>query len=148
MWYYKYIQGLWLNSLTEIYMNFQTLKSMIESIVKTYKCPICTSSVTEGDVNIIGAAWTTANIDISCSSCKKHSMVKIEVMWIDLTKATLNKNSLQELKSRFKDIQWDVEVLSHEESSDNPIQDENIVDLNKNLNIDKFTVEDLFKEED
>jgi len=34
-------------------MNFQTLKSMVESLIKSYKCPMCMSQVNEGDVSII-----------------------------------------------------------------------------------------------
>ena len=126
-------------------MNFQTLKWMIDSLVKSYKCPMCHSHVNEGNIDIIGAAGTTVNIDVSCNTCEKHSMIKIEVMGIDLTKNTLNKDTLAELKSRFKNISWDVEVLSN--NPEDAIKDENIVDLNKNLKSQNLSVEDLFKDE-
>jgi hypothetical protein len=34
-------------------MNFQSIKSMIESLVKTYKCPECSEWITETNVDII-----------------------------------------------------------------------------------------------
>ena len=125
-------------------MNFQTLKWMIESLVKSYKCPMCMSEVDESDVSIIWAAWNTVNIDVTCGSCSKHSMVKIEVMWIDLTKHDAPADMLKELKSRFKNMQPNAEIMSGEMSLENPIKDENIVDLNKNLKSENLSVEDLF----
>ena len=125
-------------------MNFQTLKWMIESLVKSYKCPMCTSDVNESDISIIWAAGNTVNIDVICGNCKKHSMVKIEVMWIDLTKQDAPADMLRELKSRFRNMQPNAEIISGEVSLENPIKDENIVDLNKNLKSENLSVEDLF----
>ena len=127
-------------------MNFQTLKSMVESLIKSYKCPMCMSQVNEGDVSIIWAAGNTVNIDVSCKGCSKHSMVKIEVMWIDLTKQDAPANMLQELKSRFREMQPNAEILSWDMTIENPIKDENIIDLNKNLKSDNLSVEDLFND--
>lgn len=125
-------------------MNFQTLKWMIESLVKSYKCPMCTSGVSEGDVSIIWAAGNTVNIDVTCGSCNKHSMVKIEVMWIDLTKHDAPAEMLQELKSRFRNMQPSAEVMSEDVIIQDPIKDENIMDLNKDLKLKNLSVKDLF----
>ena len=38
--------------------------------------------------------------------------------------------------------------MSDDLISEEPIRDENIIDLNKNLKNNKFSVEDLFKEEE
>ena len=127
-------------------MNFQTLKWMIESLVKSYKCPMCMSHVDESDVNIIWAAGNTVNIDVTCWNCSKHSMVKIEVMWVDLTKHEASADVLQELKSRFWGTTSHVETFSN--APEESIKDENIVDLNKNLRSQNLSVEDLFKDEE
>ncbi len=122
---------------------------MIQSLVKSYKCPVCNSQVAENNMDIIWAAGTTVNIDISCPGCKKHSMIKIEILAVDMTKGKIQKDTLSELKSRFAWISWEVEMLSNiSEEKENPIKDENIVDLNKNLKSENFSVEDLFKDEE
>ena len=129
-------------------MNFQTLKWMIESLVKSYKCPMCMNGVSESDVSIIWAAGNTLNIDVNCGSCSKHSMVKIEVMWIDLTKHDAPADMLKELKSRFRDLAPNAEITSWDMLSWTPIKDENIMDLNKNLKSDNLSVEDLFRDQE
>lgn len=127
-------------------MNFQTLRWMIESLVKTYKCPMCNSHVTENNIDIIWAAGTTVNIDVACGSCDKHSMIKIEVLAVDLTKKNISSDQLAELKSRFKNIK-DVEVSTPNTSTESAIKDETIIDLSKDLKKWDLSVDDLFWEE-
>jgi len=75
-------------------------------------------------------------------------MVKIEVMWIDLTKKEASADVLKELKSRFKDMNGWAQVFSQEVKEQDPIRDENIVDLNKDLKSQNLNAKDLFSDEE
>lgn len=67
-------------------MNYQTLKTMIEGLIKSYKCPACDSvHIQEQNVDIIGAAGNTVNIDMQCPACKKHYMARMEVVGMNLS---------------------------------------------------------------
>ncbi len=118
-------------------MNFQSLKWMIESLIKSYKCPECTSGVTDTNIDIIWAAWSTINIDIHCSKCWKHSMVKTEVLSIDINNENFSLENIQKLKQNLAVKNWNIL------STQNTIKDDEIVDLNKNLRKRKFDVSDL-----
>ena len=72
-------------------MSYEGLKAMIESLINTYKCPECSSKVIDNDVDIVWAAWNTVNIDIECSKCKKHSLIKAEVFPVDLWHLSITK---------------------------------------------------------
>ena len=66
-------------------MNFGMLKNMVENLVQTYKCPFCGSqNISEKQIDIVGAAGNTVNIDMLCPSCERHFMAKTEVMQMDL----------------------------------------------------------------
>lgn len=119
-------------------MNFQSLKAMIDSLVKSYKCPECSNSISDANIDIIWAAWTTINIDIACSNCWKHSMVKTEVLSIDLTWKNISPENLKKLKNSL--INKNGTIIS----PNNKIDDSEIMSLNKNLRKDKFDVSDLF----
>ena len=121
-------------------MNFQTLKWMIESIVKSYKCPECNSSVSDANIDIMWAAWVTINIDVECANCWKHSMIKTEVMSIDLTNKALSSEDIEKLKKTILIKNWKMI------SSNNPIKDKEIIDLNKDLKKSKLNVTDLLGE--
>lgn len=117
-------------------MNFQSLKWMIDSLIQSYKCPECWSTVSDSNIDIIWAAWTTINIDIECSNCWKHSMVKTEVLSLDLSEKWISAESLEKIKrtlmnSKNVNIKWE------------SIKDEEIVWLNKDLKKSKLNVSDL-----
>ena len=118
-------------------MNFQSIKWMIESLIKTYKCPECNEWISESNVDIIWAAWSTINIDIECPSCWKHSMLKTEILAINLTEKGISAENIEKLKS----------VLLNSNSVKNieqkTINDEEIVWLNKDLKKWKLNVSDL-----
>ena len=119
-------------------MNFQTLKWMLESLVKTFKCPECFMEIKDINVDIIGAAWNTINIDVECPKCKKHSMIKSEVLLMDLKKVNIVKNKLEEIKWK---LEW-FRITSEE--SRYQIKDEEIINLNETLRKEHLQVEDLF----
>ena len=117
-------------------MNFQSLKWMIESVVSSYKCPECNSWVNDSNVDIIWAAWTTINIDIECSNCWKHSMIKTEVLHLDLTK-NISQENIAKLKESLLNSNWKL--------INNPtIKDDEIIWLNKDLRKRWLNVSDLF----
>ncbi len=82
------------------------LKNMVENLVSTYTCPFCSATnISEQYIDIMGAAGNTVNIDMLCPSCKKHFMVKTEVMQIELGSLSTDKlaqiqNSLSALKGK------------------------------------------------
>jgi hypothetical protein len=77
---------------------------MIENFIKTYKCPSCSATTDESLVDIIGAAGNTINIDIECSACKKHSMIKAEVAQIDMSNISLAKDKINQIKNILQTI--------------------------------------------
>lgn len=121
-------------------MNFQSLKWMVESLINTYKCPECWNSVNDSNIDIIWAAWTTINIDIECSNCWKHSMLKTEVLSIDLNSKWVSPESIEKLKASL--LNWNWKIISQKTI----IKDEEIVELNKDLKREKLNVSDLLGE--
>ncbi len=121
-------------------MNFQSLKWMIESIIHSYKCPECSSEVNESNIDIIWAAWSTINIDIECNNCGKHSMIKTEILSLELSNKWLNQEHIEKIKKSLMSLNaW----LIAKQSS---IKDDEIISLNKDLKKECFNVTDLFWE--
>jgi DNA-directed RNA polymerase subunit RPC12/RpoP len=83
-------------------MNYQALKSMIDNLVKNYKCNECWSNITDNNIDIVWAAWNNVNIDIECPKCKKHAMLKSQVIQIDINNIKDLKNNLLHLKSKIE----------------------------------------------
>jgi len=141
-------------------MNFKALKWMIDSLVKSYKCPECWNEVNDNNVDVIGAAGTTVNIDIECPSCGKHSMIKSEVMSLDLTQSNLTpdkiamiKDTLWKLNGNMKadlivENNEEAERIAKEKKAEKAIKDKEIVKLNTELKQDALNVEDLFWDEE
>lgn len=119
-------------------MNFQSLKWMIDTLIKTYKCPECNSDVSESNVDIMWAAWSTVNIDIECTNCGKHSMIKTEVLAIDLTNKAFSAKNIEKLKKSL--LLWSWKLVTNNKA----IMDEEIIKLNNNLKQTKLNVSDLF----
>ena len=120
-------------------MNYKALKWMMENLTTSYKCPECNSDVDESFVDIIWAAWNTINIDIECHECHKHSMIKSEVITLDLTKMPNMENLHNSLK-------WIITSNNQIDPKD-LIKDEQIIELNKNLKQCNLWVWDLFIDE-
>ncbi len=132
-------------------MNFKALKWMIDSLVKTYKCPECAAEVDDNNVDVIGAAGTTINIDVECPNCGKHSMIKSEVVSLDLSKSNISPEQLVELQKRLTKANPNIraEIVQSWEQKEiiknlNSIKDEEIVDLNNQLKSEELNVSDLF----
>lgn len=138
-------------------MNFGMLKNMVENLVSSYKCPFCGGKdISEKNIDIIWAAGNTVNIDMHCPSCNKHFMAKTEVMHMEVWNMSQEKlsqiqNSLLALKWKLGwniNIESDLEKLdiSQEESKQDQIKEENILDLRKNMNNKAFKASDLFSD--
>lgn len=126
-------------------MNYKTLKWMLESLVKVYKCPMCNAEINENNVDIVWAAWNTVNIDIECHNCKKHSMIKAEINSINLTSLNLQDNWIDWLKKSLEQIKWQIIKTKSDESEKwEKITDKEIVDLNKKLKNSNLNASDLF----
>ena len=117
-------------------MNFQSLKWMIESLVKTYKCPECNEAISDSNIDIMWAAWYTINIDIECFNCWKHSMVKTEVLAINLSEKWIPQENIDKLKKSLLSNNTPLKI-------EKKINDEEIVWLNKDLKKWKLNVSDL-----
>lgn len=118
-------------------MNFQSLKWMIDSLINSYKCPGCTSTVNDSDIDIIWAAWTTINIDIECFKCWRHSMIKTEVLSLNLTDKGISAENIDNLKKAL--LNNKIQLIAPKKT----IKDEEIVDLNKDLKKNQLNVSDL-----
>lgn len=118
-------------------MNFQSLKWMMDSIINSYKCPECTNQINESNIDIMWAAWTTINIDIECFNCGKHSMMKTEILAIDLSKNWISAENFEKLKETI----WAIKPQLKQNIV--KINDAEIVWLNKDLNQNWLNVSDL-----
>lgn len=127
-------------------MNYKTLKWMLESLVKVYKCPMCSAEIDENNVDIVWAAWNTVNIDIECHNCKKHSMIKAEINTINLMPLNLTDTWVDWLKKSLESIKW--QMLQNNETSWNNVKitDTEIVKLNKKLKDINLNASDLFND--
>lgn len=140
-------------------MNFKALKWMIDSLVKTYKCPECGNEVNDNNVDVIGAAGTTINIDVECPSCGKHSMIKSEVMSLDLTNWSMTPDKLQKIKEtlgqlngsiKTEFIEWNLKEaneIKKNKKSLLSIKDNEIVELNSELKQEELNVLDFLWDE-
>lgn len=129
---------------------------MVDNLITAYTCPFCGSkNISEQNIDIIGAAGNTVNIDMECPSCKKHFMAKTEVVQVNssnINAETLKKlqNSLLALKWK---IGWDLTIgwwilKNQDDTQKQTLKDESIVLLQKELKSKKtLKVEDLFSEE-
>ena len=111
---------------------------MIDTLVKTFKCPECNFEVYDNNIDIIWAAWNTINIDIECTNCWRHSMVKTEVLAINLSNRGISAENIEKLKQSLLTWNWKIAI------NKNLIKDKEIVDLNKDLKKIKLNVSDLF----
>jgi len=123
-------------------MNYQALKWMLEWIVKTYKCPNCSADISENNVDIVWAAWTTVNIDIECAKCQKHSMIKAEMTQINLWEINFSKEWLVWLKNSLEKIKNNLT-----QAQTRKIKDEEIINLSKDLKKNNLNISDLFSQE-
>lgn len=125
-------------------MNYQILKTLLDSLISNFKCPECSSWVSEKNIEIVGAAGTSVNLDLMCPNCEKHTFVKAEVSQINLWNIIdLKSENIEELKkklsnqlSSMKSSNWLNEIKAQ-------IQEKEILELrdilkNENINVEDF----------
>lgn len=127
------------------------LKNMVENLVSSYKCPFCSSTnISEQNIDIVGAAGNTVNIDMHCPSCKKHFMAKTEVMQMELGSLSADKleqiqNSLTALKGKLGgNISIESNISTEKQDQ---IKEENILGLRDAMKKKDFSLGDLFSED-
>lgn len=124
-------------------MNLDALNWLVNSIISTFKCSECSSLVISKDINIKNINWNSILLDIICPSCSKSSLVKSEVVSLDLTKMNLSDKQIELLKN------WIIKkntnkINSNFWESKTVLNDWIIVELNKDLKKEKLSVSDLF----
>lgn len=126
---------------------------MVQNILQNYKCPFCSATaIHESNIDIVGAAGNTVNIDMHCPSCKKHFMAKTEIVHMELGNISKDKmweiqNALSALKGK---LGWNIDIESNMDSAilseENSIQEEEILEMRKSMLQNNFEVKDLFTE--
>lgn len=125
-------------------MNYNVFKTLVEVLVKTYKCPNCSAEVNENSIDIVGAAGATINVDIACLTCKQHSIIKAEATQVNASMMDFWANpNLDSIKKSLSNLLANKNRIVNE----NPIKDEDIINLNKDFKNPEITIEDLFKSE-
>ena len=138
-------------------MNFQALKWMINSLVQTYSCPECNSGVWEDSIEIMWTAWQNINIDIECPKCQKHSMIRAQMLALEIPiqdikikQESINSEKIKELQNKLDEIEkfkWHIEDMkTNPKDKTHLIKDSQIIELNKNLKSNNISMSELFGE--
>lgn len=124
-------------------MNYNIFKTLVDVLIKTYKCPNCQAEINENSIDIVGAAWTTINVDIWCPSCKQHSIIKAEATQVNVNTMNFWTNpNIDSIKKWLTDLIANKNKISNE----NAIKDNDIVNLNREFKNPEITISDLFWE--
>lgn len=115
-------------------MIYEALKWLVEWLQANYKCPECNENIWEWDIDIVGAAWNTANFDITCHKCGKHWIIKSQLVVLDANWLSEIKHSIENIKEKFSS-----------NNSEEKITDSEIIALDKDLKNKQISVEDLLK---
>ncbi len=118
-------------------MNYLTLKNLLETITKTYKCPWCQSGIDESNIDIMWTAWNTINIDLECKKCWKHSIMRADINYVEEKK--LNKDFLDKIKQSLNEIK-------NKKNPKNKLKDNDISELNKKIRTKNIDIKKLFEE--
>ncbi len=129
---------------------------MIDNLVKNHKCPMCQSDITDENIDIIGAAGTTLNIDVECPRCQKHTMIRAEIAQIDARTFWVWKAGAENFKEYFDNFKKSLLTKNNrrinsgetdEIKNEDIIKDTEIIHLSKSLKSKKISVSDLLWEE-
>jgi len=107
-------------------MIYKALQWLVEWLKDTYKCPECKHAISETDIDIIWAAWTSVNFNIICPKCWKSWIVQSQLMTIDVKWIEQIQNSIENI------------------TKTNKITDNEITSLDKDLKTKQINVSDLF----
>lgn len=130
-------------------MNYQMFKSIIDSLVKNFKCPECSSWASESNIDIVGIAGTTVNLSVKCSTCGKHTPIKAEMAQVNLGEiAGFDKQKIQQLKeqleAKLKNVGGFLSI--HTPQPVITINEKEIIDLKNKLKKENIWVQDFFWE--
>ncbi|MDD2907373.1 MAG: hypothetical protein PHH98_01905 [Candidatus Gracilibacteria bacterium] len=120
-------------------MNYEALKLLVKSLVGNFRCIPCSGTITEKDIFLISLDGQKIILEVLCPTCSKKSLIKSEVMSVDLTKTNLSNEQIAMLKNTIENSN----SLKIKNSQGN-INDNLIVELNKDLKKEKVSVTDLF----
>ena len=127
-------------------MNYQMLKTLLDSLVSNFRCPNCDSWTQENNLEIIWAAWTSVNLDVFCPSCQKHTFVKAEVSQINLWNLVdINPENIGEFKEKLAQKLTSINIWKKEISSkiEAKINENEILELRKALKDEHIKASDL-----
>lgn len=129
-------------------MNYQMLKTLLDSLVLNFKCPNCSCQITETNLEIVWAAGTSVNLDVHCTNCEKHTFVKAEVSQINLWNVVdFNSENIEEFKQKLHKKLTSINIqksdLNHRENMEPKINDKQIWELRKALKNECIKVEDF-----
>ena len=123
-------------------MNYQILKNIIDNLLNSFTCPSCTCAISEADIEIVGAAWNTINVNVSCPQCQKNAMIRTEVAHVNLDNIN-PANIPADIQNKIQALKWDILKVGTVKKT--TINDKQITELNRDLkNISGVT--DLFGE--
>lgn len=130
-------------------MNYQMLKTLLDSLLANFKCPNCSSGVIENNIEIVWAAGTSINLDIACSACEKHTFVKAEVSQINLWNIVdLKSENMDELKQKLHQKLTSLHIKNRDiwetKNIEAQINEKEILELRELLKSDHTNVEDIF----
>lgn len=133
-------------------MNYQMLKTLLDSLILNFKCPNCSQGVTDSNLEIVWAAWTNINLDILCPNCDKHTFVKTEVSQINLGNITeFNKEKIEELKQKLHNKLTNINIkhsdFPNQKSLEAKINDKEILEIRDVLKQDNIDVWDFLKDQ-
>lgn len=119
-------------------MNYDAFQLLIKSLLNNFKCDWCKTWITTSDIEIMSIEWKKVTLNVNCKSCNKSSLVKSEVIWIDLSKMNLTENQITMIKNS-------IDVKNTRKFSNNKIKEDTINKLLENLKKENLNVTDLFE---
>lgn len=120
-------------------MNYLIIKSIIEATIANFQCKECQSHITERDLNILGTAGNSVNLEIICPNCKLQGVVKAEIGMMNI--GNVGNPELAQQIRQFVESMKNGKIFSMNENS---IKDEDILTLRKDLQ-ENASFLDLFK---
>jgi len=116
-------------------MNYIILKWIIDATIANFKCKDCGSWIVEWNINILGSAGNSVNLEVICPNCKTQWVIKAE---IGLVNNAVTPDTLINLKNTIAWMKWVGQDWIE------AIKDSDIMNVRENLK-NCSSIEDLFK---
>lgn len=129
-------------------MNYQMLKTLLDSLISNFKCPNCWSWINENSLEIVWAAWTSINLDVMCNNCQKHTFVKAEVSQINLWNIpNINPENIEEIKQKLQERLSNIKIkksnIWETKNIQAQINENDILELRETFKNEHLNVEDF-----